>query len=149
MIDPNIRPLFISDETRYRARLTRMMAVADIVKLSDEDLDWWNGGDIDALLASGPKMLVMTKGPEGAVAIRASGMVSVPATRVDVVDTIGAGDTFNAGFLAGLSDADALSKAALATLSDDTLRNALTLGVQAAGITVSRAGANPPHRSEL
>jgi len=149
MIDPNIRPLFISDETRYRARLTRMMAVADIVKLSDEDLDWWNGGDIDALLASGPKMLVMTKGPEGAVAIRASGMVSVPATRVDVVDTIGAGDTFNAGFLAGLSDADALSKAALATLSDDTLRNALTLWVQAAGITVSRAGANPPHRSEL
>jgi len=149
MIDPNIRPLFISDEARYRARLTRMMAVADIVKLSDEDLDWWNGGDIDALLASGPKMLVMTKGPEGAVAIRASGMVSVPATRVDVVDTIGAGDTFNAGFMAGLSDANALSKAALATLSDDTLRNALTLGVQAAGITVSRAGANPPHRSEL
>ena len=149
MIDPNIRPLFISDEARYRARLTRMMAVADIVKLSDEDLDWWNRGDIDALLASGPKMLVMTKGPEGAVAIRASGMVSVPATRVDVVDTIGAGDTFNAGFMAGLSDANALSKAALATLSDDTLRNALTLGVQAAGITVSRAGANPPHRSEL
>jgi len=149
MIDPNIRPLFISDEARYRARLTRMMAVANIVKLSDEDLDWWNGGDIDALLASGPKMLVMTKGPEGAVAIRASGMVSVPATRVDVVDTIGAGDTFNAGFMAGLSDANALSKAALATLSDDTLRNALTLGVQAAGITVSRAGANPPHRSEL
>ena len=149
MIDPNIRPLFISDEARYRARLTRMMAVADIVKLSDEDLDWWNGGDIDALLASGPKMLVMTKGPEGAVAIRASGMVSVPATRVDVVDTIGAGDTFNAGFMAGLSDANALSKAALATLSDDTLGNALTLGVQAAGITVSRTGANPPHRSEL
>lgn len=149
MIDPNIRPLFISDEARYRARLTRMMAVADIVKLSDEDLDWWNGGDIDALLASGPKMLVMTKGPEGAVAIRASGMVSVPATRVNVVDTIGAGDTFNAGFMAGLSDANALSKAALATLSDDTLRNALSLGVQAAGITVSRAGANPPHRSEL
>jgi fructokinase len=149
MIDPNIRPLFISYEARYRARLTRMMAVADIVKLSDEDLDWWNGGDIDALLASGPKMLVMTKGPEGAVAIRASGMVSVPATRVDVVDTIGAGDTFNAGFMAGLSDANALSKAALATLSDDTLGNALTLGVQAAGITVSRAGANPPHRSEL
>ena len=149
MIDPNIRPLFISDEARYRARLTRMMAVANIVKLSDEDLDWWNGGDIDALLASGPKMLVMTKGPEGAVAIRASGMVSVPATRVDVVDTIGAGDTFNAGFMAGLSDANALSKAALATLSDDTLRNALTLVVQAAGITVSRAGANPPHRSEL
>ena len=76
-------------------------------------------------------------------------MVSVPATRVDVVDTIGAGDTFNAGFMAGLSDANALSKAALATLSDDTLRNALTLGVQAAGITVSRAGANPPHRYEL
>lgn len=149
MIDPNIRPLFITDEARYRARLTRMMAVADIVKLSDEDLDWWNGGDIDALLTSGPKMLVMTKGPEGAVAIRASGMVSVPATRVDVVDTIGAGDTFNAGFMAGLSDANALSKAALATLSDDSLRNALALGVQAAGITVSRAGANPPHRSEL
>lgn len=149
MLDPNIRPAFISDEAHYRARLARMMAVSDIVKLSDEDLDWWNGGDVAGVLAAGPKMLVMTKGADGAVAFRTSGATEVPARPATVVDTIGAGDTFNAGFLAGLAEADALSKAAVADLSEATLRAALTLGVRAAGVTVSRAGANPPTRAEL
>jgi fructokinase len=149
MLDPNIRPAFIRDETDYRARLTRMMAVSDIVKLSDEDLDWWNGGDVAGVLAAGPRMLVMTKGAEGAVAFRTGGTVEVPARPAKVIDTIGAGDTFNAGFLAGLADADALSKTAVADLPEATLRAALTLGVRAAAITVSRAGANPPTRADL
>lgn len=149
MLDPNIRPAFIRDEADYRARLTRMMAVSDIVKLSDEDLHWWNGGDVAGVLAAGPRMLVMTKGAEGAVAFRTSGAVEVPARPATVIDTIGAGDTFNAGFLAGLGDAGALSKIAVADLSDATLHAALTLGVRAAAVTVSRAGANPPTRAEL
>ncbi|WJY21381.1 carbohydrate kinase [Fontisubflavum oceani] len=155
MIDPNIRPDFIADADRYRARLARMIAVADIVKLSDEDLHWLEGaGEISdlaqGLLAKGPKLVLITEGRAGVTAHSAKGHVHVPAELVEVVDTVGAGDTFNAGFLAGLSDASCLTKSALAIgLDDAVLTAALTLGVKAAAVTVSRAGANPPMRADL
>lgn len=154
MIDPNIRPSFIRDEAGYRARLARMIAVADIVKLSDEDLHWLEGdGDIadvaQALVAKGPKVVLITEGVKGATAYRAGAPVFVPAVPAQVVDTVGAGDTFNAGFLAALSDAGLLSKAAVADLSVEALQGALGLGIKTAGITVARAGANPPWRHEL
>ncbi|WP_109564755.1 carbohydrate kinase family protein [Jannaschia seohaensis] len=145
MIDPNIRPGFIRDPAAFRARLDRLLAVADFVKLSDEDLAWV-GLTAEDVLARGPKVLCLTEGAKGVTAITAQGRVTVPARKVEVVDTVGAGDTFNAGFLAGLHRAGALAKAAP---SDDVLRAALELGVRAAAITVSRAGANPPWDSEL
>lgn len=154
MVDPNIRPGFISDEPAYRARIDRMLAAADIVKVSDEDLEWIAGpGDPAALagelLARGPKLICVTRGREGVTAYRDGGAVSVPANVVEVVDTVGAGDTFNAGLLAGLARAGRLEKSALATLSDTDLTAALALGARAAAITVSRAGANPPGAAEL
>lgn len=155
MIDPNIRPGFIAgQEDSYRARITRMIARADIVKLSDEDLHWYAGaGDLAALaqgiLAAGPKLVLITEGAKGAHAITATQSRFVPAVRVDVVDTVGAGDTFNAGVLASLHQGGYLSKSGVATLSDAALDAALTLGVRAAAITVSRAGANPPWAQEL
>ncbi|SFA87181.1 fructokinase [Poseidonocella pacifica] len=154
MIDPNIRPTFIRDEPAYRARIGRMIAVSDIVKLSDEDLHWLEGaGDIsdlaNGLLARGPELVLITRGSDGASGFTASGEVRVGATKVEVVDTVGAGDTFNAGVLASLHKAGALTKAALANLDDATIEAALTLGSRAAGITVSRAGANPPWESEI
>ncbi|SDW50880.1 carbohydrate kinase family protein [Roseicitreum antarcticum] len=154
MIDPNIRPGFITDAARYRARLNAMLAQCDIVKLSDEDLIWLTGaGEIPTLAAAvldlGPKVVIITEGAEGARAFTARDTVHVPARRVTVVDTVGAGDTFNAGFLAALHDADQLTKAAVASVTADTLRAALGLGGQAAALTVSRAGANPPRRAEL
>ena len=75
--------------------------------------------------------------------------VVVEARRVQVVDTVGAGDTFNAGVLASLHDARALTKTRIAKLDEEMVVDALTLGVRAAAITVSRAGANPPRRDEL
>jgi fructokinase len=155
MLDPNVRPGFIRDEAVYRARIDRMLAASDIVKLSDEDLHWLFGpGDLAALasavLAKGPKLVCITEGAEGVTGYTATGAVRVAARRVEVVDTVGAGDTFNAGLLAGLSDAGLLTRNALAAgLPEDGLRAALDLGVRAAAVTVSRAGANPPRRAEL
>ena len=150
MLDPNIRPDFIADPARHRARLDAMLARADIVKLSDEDLEWWRGTDDPAaLLGQGPALVLLTRGAKGALAYRRGAVVEVAATPVDPVDTIGAGDTFNAGFLAGLDDAGALNRAALRGADGDTLCAALTLATRAAAITVSRAGADPPTRADL
>ena len=154
MIDPNIRPGFIKDEATYRARIARMLGAADIVKLSDEDLHWLEGeGDLAALagniLDQGPSLVLITEGVKGATAFSKNGAVFAPAKAVDVVDTVGAGDTFNAGFLAALDQAGKLDRAALSSLSDEDLTAALSLGIRSAAVTVSRAGANPPWASEL
>jgi fructokinase len=145
MIDPNIRPGFVADAAAFRDRITRLLRAADIVKLSDEDMAWLDLTP-EEVLALGPSVLCLTEGAKGAAAITRSGTVRVPARAVTVVDTVGAGDTFNAGFLAGLQRADALAKAAPGA---DVLRDALALGVAASAITVSRAGANPPWAAEL
>ncbi|MEX0311174.1 MAG: carbohydrate kinase, partial [Tateyamaria sp.] len=155
MADPNIRPGFVSDQDGYRTRLMQLIARADIVKLSDDDISWLvtNGGLADkakAILAMGPKMLLLTKGSDGATAyLGADRQVRVAAEKATVVDTVGAGDTFNAGCLAALSRAKALSPDALTELSDDTLADMLGFAARAAAVTVSRAGANPPWQNEL
>lgn len=154
MIDPNIRPSFIRDEGAYRARIDRMLALADIVKLSDEDLHWLMGtGDLGdlarAVLAKGPKLVCITQGAEGATGYTATHEVFIPSSKVEVADTVGAGDTFNAGVLASLHRAGALTKDRIAALDEATITDALSLGGQAAAVTVSRAGANPPWANEL
>ena len=156
MIDPNIRPLFITDAEGYRRRMAAMISQADIVKVSDEDLDWLNTAPltqaekISAMLDTGPSVVIVTQGAAGAIATLADGTsITVPAVKTNVVDTIGAGDTFNAGFLAKLSELDLLTPEALGTLDPDALRDAMTYGARVAAITVSRAGANPPWANEL
>ena len=156
MIDPNIRPLFITDAEGYRRRMAAMIRQADIVKVSDEDLNWLNPAPltqaekISAMLDTGPSVVIVTQGAEGAIATLADGTsITVPAVKTHVVDTIGAGDTFNAGFLAKLSELDLLTPEALGTLDPDALRDAMTYGARVAAITVSRAGANPPWANEL
>ena len=155
MADPNIRPGFVSDQEGYRTRLTKLIGRADIVKLSDDDIGWLlPDGDLNAkaqaVLAMGPKMLLLTEGGDGATAHLANGTkVRVAAEKAQVVDTVGAGDTFNAGCLAALRRADALSPSAIATPGEASLADMLTFAARAAAITVSRAGANPPWQTEL
>ena len=155
MIDPNIRLGFIAGkEGPYRARIEAMIARADIVKLSDEDLAWVMGnGDAETLarkiIAMGPKLVFVTEGAVGARAITATQNRFVAAQRIVVADTVGAGDTFNAGALAALHQAGALTKARLAAVTDAELDAALSLGTRAAAITCSRPGANPPWAHEL
>lgn len=156
MLDPNIRPGFIKDQTRYRTRLNSMIAQSDIVKVSDEDLDWIIPGPetlaekVPLLLQAGPAVVIVTRGREGAVGYLAdSSETSVPVQAVEVADTVGAGDTFNAGVLAELDRLGRLSKTELRALSTGDLRAALLKGAKVAAITVSRAGANPPWAHEL
>jgi len=154
MLDPNVRPDFIEDEGAYRRRIDAMVAGADLVKLSDQDLEWLlDEADLfkaaKQLLDKGPKAVFVTRGGEGALAVSHVAETEVPATLVEVVDTVGAGDTFNAGILWSLSKADLLYKDKLANLTTAQLAAALSAGARTAAITVSRKGANPPWLQEL
>lgn len=156
MMDPNIRPGFIRNEDVYRARLNTMLAHADVVKLSDEDLAWLmpSPTDMDAraaqLLALGPAFVLITCGADGARGYLASGeILSVAAPKANVVDTVGAGDSFNSGVLAKLSELGVLTKTGVRTLSSTQASAAMAYGAKVAAVTVSRAGANPPWAGEL
>jgi fructokinase len=144
MLDPNVRPGFIRDPARFRARMERLLARADIVKLSDEDMAWLDVTP-EEVLGMGPRLVCVTEGARGVTAHLDGGRVTVPARAVRVVDTVGAGDTFNAGLLAGLARAGALGRVP----EEARLRAALELGVAAAAHVVQRAGANPPWAAEL
>nr|WP_321456624.1 carbohydrate kinase [uncultured Cohaesibacter sp.] len=156
MIDPNVRPSFIEDADIYRKRIISMIGICDIVKLSDEDLAWFfpDHQTLDAQVAEikklGPSVVLITKGAEGATAYLANGReISVASKKVSVVDTVGAGDTFNAGILAKLSELGLLSKEAIRQISDDQIALAMEFAARVAAVTVSRKGANPPWSSEL
>ncbi|MFV0490765.1 MAG: carbohydrate kinase family protein [Pseudorhodobacter sp.] len=154
MLDPNIRPGLVRDETDYRARIDAMIARADIVKLSDADLHWMRGpGDMvtlaRGLVAEGPSLVFVTEGNTGSRAVTRSKDRFVPARKIPVADTVGAGDTFSAAVLASLRKAGALTKSALTDPSDSLLDEALAFGNRAAAVTVSRPGADPPWDHEL
>ena len=156
MMDPNIRPGFIQDESVYRARIKTMLAHSDVVKMSDEDLAWLLpetdgvANQARTVLEAGLSIVLVTRGADGATAYLADGReVSVASEKVEVIDTVGAGDTFNAGILARLCELDLLSKEALKTISDADIASAMAFAAKIAAVTVSRKGANPPWRTEL
>lgn len=156
MLDPNIRPSFIRDIDRYRTRLNKMVGLADIVKVSDEDLNWITpeplslDDKVARLQELGPSVVILTRGGDGATGYFGSGeTVQVAAQSAEIVDTVGAGDTFNAGVLAKLSELGVLHPDGLATIDAATLTRALEHGARVAAVTVSRAGANPPWAGEL
>jgi fructokinase len=157
--DPNIRPVLIADADAdaVRARVDDLIRAADVVKLSDEDLEWLRPGadPLDAARdwqRSGPALVVVTRGASGATAVTSHGDLTVPSERTAVVDTIGAGDTFMAGLVEGLVRADLATASARPRLHDISLATVdrmLRLSAHAAAITVSRRGANPPWLHEL
>ena len=164
MLDPNIRAPFIAHEDSYRARLSQMMRQSDIIKVSHEDLAWLmprESTDIEAADADTLRQfrqqhapqavsVIMTKGAEGTVALlHDDRVIRVAGQPADVVDTVGAGDSFNAGVLAKLHALGVLHKATLSHVTADDWQAALGYGVQVASITVARAGANPPWKQEL
>jgi fructokinase len=144
MVDPNIRPAAIADERGYRARLARVLARSDVVKVSDDDLGWLAPGE--TLLERGPAVSLVTRGGEGATVHGAFGTVDVAAPAVAVADTIGAGDTFSAGWLAWWTE-HGRGRDALA--DRDAVVAATAFACRAAAITCSRAGADPPHLQDL
>jgi fructokinase len=153
-LDPNIRPGMIANRRAHMARLTRMAAMADIVKLSDEDVAWMTGKDdvkaaAKKLLKLGAKLVVVTRGGKGVEAFTARDHLVRPARKVKVADTVGAGDTFTAGLLAALRAAKLLTKEKLAKISAEQLTTALDFAARAAAVTCSRPGADPPWANEL
>jgi fructokinase len=142
MVDPNCRPAAITDPEAYRARLGRVLARADVVKVSDEDLDWL-GVPARSLLDAGPSVVLLTRGGDGALVLTAAGETAIAAPPADVVDTIGAGDAFSAGWLTWWSEHDA-------DLGDaGALAEATRFACRVAARTCERAGASPPWRGEL
>jgi fructokinase len=141
--DPNVRPALMGDHDAAVARVERFVALADIVKASDEDVAWLYP---DATVATvlerwrslGARLVVVTRGGDGADALSEAGAVHVPAFVTKVSDTIGAGDSFMSGLLA----------AVLRNGFDDVV-GAVTYAARCAGITVSRPGADPPTADEV
>lgn len=156
--DPNIRPDLQPDPTATRTVVEGFVRLADVVKASDEDLAYLGeGAEPEEVLAGwadlGPKLLVMTRGGDGVIARTASGLeVHLPARKVQVADTVGAGDSFMAGLIDGLWSAGLMgagNRDALGRISAPELEAILGRCATIAGITVSRDGANPPTLAEL
>ena len=155
-LDPNVRLSVITDLDTYRARIFRMMKAVHILKLSDEDLEGLcpDMPQDDALAhvrsETSAALLVMTKGPEGAIAMRGDLTVTIPAPPVPgLVDTVGAGDTFMATLLARLAQTGALAPGALETLDAAQVEALIRRAGMAAAINCSRAGCNPPTLQDL
>ncbi|MET8688749.1 carbohydrate kinase [Streptomyces sp. NPDC004732] len=148
-LDPNVRAGLIPDPDAYRARFKSWLPSVSLLKLSQEDADWL-GGTPHEWLASGPAAVVVTHGGDGLSLYTRDGTeLRVPGEKVDVVDTIGAGDTVNAALLHGLCARDALSPRGLAGLGAEGWTGVLRFAARAAALTCSRAGAEPPYATEL
>jgi fructokinase len=154
--DPNIRPSAIRGTVAGYARLLdELVAGLTLVKVSDEDLALVQPGRDPVEVArdwagAGPALVVVTRGPEGAVAVRARGEpIEVPGEAVEVVDTVGAGDAFTSGLLSWLDEHERLSDGALRSLDDDGVAAALRHARRVAAITCTRTGSDPPRAAEL
>ncbi|MFC8295211.1 PfkB family carbohydrate kinase [Streptomyces sp. NPDC057242] len=149
--DPNVRPSLMGEHAPAVARVERCVALADLVKASDEDLAWlYPGEEPEAVaarwLALGPAVVLVTRGAAGSCAVTRHHAVAAAAPPADVVDTVGAGDSFMSAVLDALAGRD---RAALGALSAGELAELLARAGAAAAVTVSRAGAHPPDRAEL
>ncbi len=146
VFDPNVRPSIQGDKDLYRAAVEKWVSVASVVKLSDEDLSWLYGDDeagvVKRWLGNGVSAVVVTRGASGLRGYVGELVIDVPAVSVDLVDTIGAGDTIGAVVVEGVVK---YRLAGLGANLDAVLRRAAL----AASITCSRAGANPPWAREL
>ncbi len=152
--DPNIRLNVEPDLARWRDQLQWMLPRTQLLKVSDEDLGLlMPGTTIDAFaaeaLAHGVKAVIVTRGAQGASGWNAMAHVTVPPVPVQVIDTVGAGDTFQAALLTWLAEHGALSADALGALPAADFEAALSFAASAAAITCSRRGADMPRRSEL
>lgn len=155
--DPNVRPALLGDPARARPDIESLVALSDVVKVSDEDLRWLYPDRLDAdvakaWLAAGPALVVVTRGGGGVYAVSTGVELQRPAVSIDLVDTVGAGDSFTAGLLDGLRRADLIGGArhdALAAIDEATLVSVVDAAALVAAITCSRPGADPPTRVEV
>jgi fructokinase len=148
VFDSNIRPAVISDRKQYLARVERWVSISSAIKVSDEEIKWlYPSIEIEQVvnnwLTKGPSLAVVTYGDKGLTGYQKGEMVIVDAVKVKVADTVGAGDTVGAILV------EAIVKDGLDSLTGSRLKTMLKRAAKAAGITVSRVGANPPTSQEL
>ncbi|WP_415975406.1 carbohydrate kinase family protein [Rhodococcus sp. 077-4] len=158
MLDPNIRPAAIDSTSGditadgFRDRFRSWLPSIDILKVSEDDSYWLGlgtqGTTVDDWLAAGVTAVVMTRGGNGISVFTADGEVSVPGVAVDVVDTIGAGDTVHGALLSFLEKESIITSNAVKEMTEQDWQHALEFAAKAAAITVSRPGADPPWASE-
>lgn len=152
--DPNVRLNVEPDLARWRATLDWMLTRTGLLKISEEDLELLRPGQSPAgfaaaALGRGVRLVVVTSGADGAAGWTTQAHAHVPTVPVEVIDTVGAGDTFQAALLAWLAEHEALAAQSLQALSSADLGSALGFAARAAAITCSRRGADMPRRSEL
>jgi fructokinase len=148
VFDPNIRPSVQPDRDLYEAAVEKWAALSAVIKVSDDDLAWlFPGQSIDDVanrwISDGVFLVVVTQGANGLMGYTSDGRVEVPGVKVDVVDTVGAGDTVGAIVV------EAMLAHGLVELRGDILRSVLARAAAAAAITCSRKGAQPPYKHEL
>jgi fructokinase len=155
--DPNARPSLMGSPQETRPVIESYVALADVVKVSDEDVEWLYPDSDPYEIAcnwqrTGPALVIVTRGGEGATAFSNEGRLDITAPRVTVADTVGAGDSFMGALIYGLGQHGLLGKngrVRTTTISRTTLEAVLDQCVRVAAITVSRSGANPPRLAEL
>ena len=148
VFDPNVRSVVMNNRDKYLAAVERWVAISSVVKVSDDDMAWLYPGLQYADVAKrwineGAALVVVTRGADGLVGFTADGVVEVLGVRVDVADTVGAGDTVGAIVVEAMIEKEILN------LTGDTLKSVLNRAAIAAGITCSRKGAQPPYKHEL
>ncbi len=154
-VDPNLRPTVVGDMQLWARAAERFYRCATIVKASDEDVRTAFGPETPLADAAaywqglGARLVVITRGAEGAVAFHRSGMLTVPGRRVRVRDTVGAGDTFHAALLARLAATDRLDAMAIASLDTEALGDLVAYATAAASVTITRRGADLPHQADV
>jgi fructokinase len=148
VFDPNIRPAVLRNRDDYVKKVEKWLSISSAVKVSDEDLNWLYPGKaivkvVNEWLEVGVQLVVVTLGDKGIVAYRKNEQISVDAIKVDVADTVGAGDTVGAILV------EAIVNIGLDKLTGEVLETMLNRASKAAAITVSRTGANPPSKGEI
>ena len=148
VFDPNIRPSVISDRARYQESVEKWAAISSVIKVSDDDMAWlYPDEKYEAIaqrwLSSGATLVVVTRGSQGLIGFTSGSSVEVPGVKIEVADTVGAGDTVGAIIV------EAMVGKGMLNLTGDVLKSTLQRAAVAAGITCSRKGAQPPYKHEL
>jgi fructokinase len=148
VFDPNIRPAVMGDRDKYQMAVEKWAAISSVIKVSDDDMAWLYPDQkyqdvAQRWIGDGAALVVITRGADGLVGITADGSVEVPGVKIEVADTVGAGDTVGAIIV------EAMIEKGILNLTDEVLKATLHRAAVAAGITCSRKGAQPPYKHEL
>lgn len=152
--DPNVRPTVVADMGLWRASLQNWLRVADIVKVSHEDLSLLFPGQnpmdiVHTWLDAAPSIIILTQGEKGAVGLCCKGVVQVPAAEIVMVDSVGAGDSFQAALLHSLNQTQYFEKTMLGDIDLPELEKILKFSVRASGLTCTKKGADLPYAHEF